>query len=176
MRAIVLILSLAAPAVLAQLSPEPGIGACNVLAKPRDVNDAGEFVQPPPTPDECLFAADLVSKLLRADRRELRRVTSTRIPEPVRPEIGAGVNRRAIETWVSDELVVVAYQSMDFTGLVTNVLVADLASGTACHYPRWPADETPGQLSLEDIQDVLDGARSGDERGPTCYLRQLAEN
>jgi hypothetical protein len=174
MRAVVLIFGIAAAPALAQILPEPGMGACNVVAKPREVNDAGEFVQPLPTPDECLFAADLVSKLLRADRSELRRVTNARIPAPVRPEIGAGVNDRAIETWASDDLVVVAYQSMDFTGLVTNVLVADLESGTACHYPRWPTGDTPGQLSLEDIQEVLEATRSADEQGPTCYLRELA--
>jgi hypothetical protein len=174
MRIFALVLSLAAPAALAQLSPEPGIGDCYVIAKPREVNDAGELVQPPPTADECLFAADLTAKLLRADRRELRRVTSARIPAPVRPEIGADVNGRAIETWVSDELVVVAWQTSDFTGSVTSVLVADLASGTACHYPRWPTADTPGQLSLEDIQNVLGAARSGDGPGLTCYLRQLS--
>jgi hypothetical protein len=172
MRAVVLIFSITAAPALAQLAPEPGIGACNVIAQPRAVNDAGEFVQPPPTPDECLFAADLVSKFLQSDRRALRRITSTRIPAPVQPEIGAGIDRRSIETWASDELVVVAYQSMDFTGLVTNVVVADLESGTACHYPRWPTGDTPGQLSLEDIQEVLEAARD-DEQGPTCYLREL---
>lgn len=174
MRSIVLMLLLAAHAATAQPAAEPESPLCNVVARPPDLNEAGEFVRPPPTPDECLFAGDLVQKLLGANRRGFRMTTNFRqLPGSLRPEIGADAMAQPIVTWESDELIVVAYRSSDVTGPVTNVIVADKTVGAVCRYPRFPTSKSPRSLSLAEIQDVLDAGLAGERETPTCYLREI---
>jgi hypothetical protein len=172
MRVLGLIIVFGVPAAFAQ--PAPDAFGCNVISQSTDINEAGEFVRPPPTPDQCLFAADLITQLLRTDARKVRRVTrATAIPYPVRIRIGSGLDDQDTVTWTTGNLVIVAYRTRDFTGTGTSVEIADLESGTVCHYPRWPTSKTPRQLSLREIQEVLEGGLTGDEPVPTCYLREL---
>lgn len=135
-------------------------------------------MRPPPTPDECLFVADLLGKLKRAEPSKLRRTTNVRrIPDPLLAQIAPDVKGLQLVTWISDQLVVVAYRSEDFSGVATNLLVADLEMGTVCHYPRWPTDDSPWELTLREIQEVLDSnrqGRSGTQTAPTCYLSELS--
>lgn len=175
-RALLLIALLAAQTAVAQESA-PAASHCNVVSGSVEVDDEGRFVRPPPTPDECLFVADLLGKLERAEPSNLRRTTNVRwIPDPLLAQIAPDVNGQQLVTWISEELVVVAYRSEDFSGQATNVLVADLEMGTVCHYPRWPTDDAPWELTLRKIQEVLDSSRSGrlgTRTAPTCYLGEL---
>jgi hypothetical protein len=178
MRGAFLIVALAVCAARITLAQAPGAGSersgCNVVAQSTEVDDEGRFVRPPPTPDQCLFAAALVTKFLEVDAKKVRRTTSFgRLPYPVQAQIGTGLDYRDSVIWVVGELVIIAYLTDDFTGAATNVLVADVEAGTACRYLRWPTGELPRQLSLRDIQELLAAGRSGDESAPTCYLREL---
>lgn len=175
-RTLLLIGLVAGQAAVAQDSA-PASSRCNVVSGSVEVDEQGRFVRPPPTPDECLFVADLVGKLQRAEPSELRRTTNVRrIPDPLLAQIAPDVNSRQLVIWISDQLVIVAYRSEDFSGPATNVLVADLEMGTVCNFPRWPTDDAPWELTLREIQEGLDSSRpgrSGARTAPACYLSEL---
>jgi hypothetical protein len=178
-RALLPIALMAAQGAVAQ-EPAPAASRCNVVSGSVEVDDQGRFVRPPPTPDECLFVADLVGKLERSEPSKLRRTTNVRrIPDPLLAQIAPDVNSRQLAIWISDQLVVIAYRSEDFSGPATNVLVADLEMGTVCRYPRWPTDDAPYELTLREIQEVLDSSRSGrpgTRAVPPCYLSEFGSD
>ena len=183
-------LLLLARAALAQDEAGAVAGDCNVISGSIDVTDRGEIVQPLPSPEDCAAAEELIDKFLSMDRRDFRRSVERKpTPGNVRTEIGRRApfgrpwtpydiesilpDHEHIVTYESDTIVVIVYESSDFTGDVLSVLVADLTTLKACNFPRWPETRDPRSLSVDDIQAILDPGLSGDRPTPACYLKPL---
>jgi hypothetical protein len=183
-------LLLLARAALAQDEAGAVTGDCNVISRPIDVNERGEIVQPPPSPEDCAAATDLLDKFLAMDRRDFQRIVERKpTPGNVRTEIGRRApfgrvwtpydiesllpDHEHIVTYESDSIVVIVYESSDFTGDVLSVLVADMTTLKACNFPRWPETRDPRSLSVDDIQAILDPGLAGDRPTPVCYLKPL---
>lgn len=187
MRPILPILLLATAAAQAQDRAAP----CNAVTGPADINDRGEFAVPPPTVEECDAVAALVERFLTTPPHEFRQIVSPGgIPGNVRVYIGPIApwggpwndvgrlgssipGKRHVVTWVSASMVVVVYESGDFTGFVTNVLITDRDNLKVCEYPRWPFDDDPRKLDIEDIQAAIESGRVGEREVPACHLKPL---
>ena len=189
-----LLIGLLAAAVAFGQETAPPPAACSVVAGPLDVNEAGELERPAPTAEECDRAGALEEKFLATSPGEFRRALNVsrapesvqiyvgslsrgpiRNPRPIGPGnvIGSYPERPDVVTWLSPELVVVAYRTTDFAGSATSVTLADLATLSACEYLRWSGGELPMQLSIREIQAALDRGRLGEREAPACYLRSL---
>jgi hypothetical protein len=191
MRSLLVLVLLAWRVAAGQDASGAGAGRCPVTVGPPEPDEQGRLVRPAPTADQCLFVADLMGQVLESGRA-LRRVTNdTRIPAPVRAHLGpmseygvplnrnvldpnSGSPRQHVTTWLSPELIVVLYRTQDFSGTVTSLFVADLATGTACDFPRWPGSGDPRTIAIDDIREILGDIQSGRRTTPTCSLRQLA--
>lgn len=189
MRAIYLLTLLAAQAANAQ--SEPDTAACRVITGPPDINERGELAVPAPTAEDCEKLTALIERFLATDPRDFRRVVNLEpIPGNVRVYIGRMApwgrpwnnsgsigsdlpSRRHIVTWLSEDIVVVVYETADFTGPATSVVIADRADLQVCSFPRWPFDEDPRSLSISDIQEALDSGRMADREIPVCHLDPL---
>ena len=178
--------------VAAQVAGNAG-SDCAVVTRLPEVNAAGEFVRPSPTDAECELAGSLEAKFLATPPGDFRQVRDmTRLSEPVRNYVaglgGTGTvrgpvsvqigrvpqtGRQAVVVWLGSELVVVAYRSSDLAGSSTDVLLADLATLTACNYLRWRGGELPADLRIAEIQGALEASLLGERETPACHLRQI---
>ena len=192
MRALLILVWLAAWPSLAQAPAGPTSTTCNIVTGSPDLNEAGELARPAPTDEQCARVFSLEAKFLATSPRDFRLVRNmTRLPAPVRIYVeGIGglsesrgpvnvqVGRSDHQTpstavWIGTELVVLAYRVSDLSGTSTTVVLADLDSLTACAYLRWRGGELPGNLSINEIQRALDRGRLGEREVPACNLRLL---
>jgi hypothetical protein len=191
MRAFIPMLLLAVEAALAQGQGAAASAPCKAVTGPPDINDRGEFALPTPTQAQCDAVAALVERFLAMAPRDFRRVvTLESVPGKVRVHVGriapygrpwnsdGGLGsslpgKRHVVTWLSDTIVVIVYETGDFVGPATSVLISDLENLQVCEYPRWPFDEDPRRLSIEEIQEALDSGRMADRAIPACHLEPL---
>lgn len=191
MRALVLLTILGTAPVLAQpqSAADPAAGNCRVVSRPLDVNQNGEIYQPPPSPEDCATVDALVEKFRSTDPRAFgQNVAVEGIPGPVHIYIGpmrpygpwpfgepaSRPVQRHISTWRSDKLVVVVYETSDFAGPTTTVVISDLETLTVCTYPNWPDNEDPVTLRIPEIQEIFDATRIDRQEPPPCRLGSLA--
>ena len=165
--------------------PQSAIDRCNVVTGSTEVNAEGELVRPPPTQQDCAAAEALVDKFLATARGDFRRVDIIEdVPGNVSVYVGRitpwggsvnelPVNRPHGVTWLSDRIVVVVIETSDFAGPTTTVVIADLEAHQVCEFERWPGAEDPRNLTVQEIQDVLDDGLLGAQDTVTCRISPL---
>ena len=190
MRVILILPFFAMAPAFAQPAAGTGGDACKVISRPLDVNAAGEIYQPPPSTDDCAAADALVEKFQSMGPRDFDQIVAVEgIPGPVHVYVGPlrpyGMPRpidsppgslplqRHIATFRSDKLVIVVYETSDFSGPTTTVVIADLETLTVCTYASWPDNEDPATLRIPEIQAVLDEDHVDRFGTPTCRLGTL---
>jgi len=164
---------------------------CNVVTGPADITEDGRFAVPEPTAEQCDAVAALVEKFLGADPRDFRRTVEVEgIPGNVRVSIGRLYpwgrpgpigsiegdlpNQRHVVTWRMDNLTVVVYQTDDFLGTASTVLIADQEGFRVCKFPRWPFEGDPRRISIDDIQRALRDGLAADASFAACRLEVLS--
>jgi hypothetical protein len=179
------LLVLGSASVFAQEPGAPIAGDCNVVTGSPDVNADGEFVRPPVTPEHCAAAEALVEEFLAMSRGEFRRVdVLDDVPGNVSIYMGRmtpwggsvdrlPLNGRRDVIWLSDRIVVVVIESADITGPTTTVVISNIETRQVCRFERWPGAEEPRNLTVAEIQDVLDRGLLGDQPAPACRLEEL---
>jgi hypothetical protein len=172
-------------ASLAQEAAAPGAGRCDVITGSPELNAEGKFVLPPVTPEDCAAAEMIVDEFLAMSRGEFRRVDLIEdIPGNVSIYVGRMMpwggsidelptNRRHGVTWLSGRIIVVVTETSDFAGPTTTVVIADLETRQVCEFPRWPGAGDPRNLTVPEIQEVLDRGLKGDQSAPSCHLSSL---
>jgi len=163
---------------------------CNVITGPPDITEDGTFARPEPSPEQCDAVAALVEKFLSTDPRDFRRtVALEEIPGNVRVSIGRIgpwgpprpigsiegdlPDKRHVVTWRTDKLTVVVYQTDEFSGPATAVLIADHEGFRICNFPRWPFEGDPRRISIDDIQRALKDGLAAEASFPACRLDVL---
>lgn len=171
--------------VAAQEPGSPSAGGCNVIAGSPDVNADGEFVRPPVTPEHCAAAEALVEEFLGMSRGDFRRIEVLEdVPGNVSVYMGrmtpwgGSVDRLPLNAqrdviWISDRVVVVVIRTSDFTGPTTTVVITDLGTRKVCRFERWPGGEDPRNLTVAEIQEILDRGLLGNQTAPACHLEEL---
>ena len=169
----------------AQESAAPADGGCNVVTGSLDVNEEGELVRPPLKPEDCAAAEALVEEFLAMSRGDFRRVEVLKdVPGNLSVYLGrmtpwgGSVDRLPLDArrdviWMSDRIIVVVIQTSDFAGLTTTVVITDIETRQVCRFERWPGAEDPRNLSVAEIQEILDRGLLGNQPAPACRLEQL---
>jgi len=185
LKSLLALLLLVGANVAAQEPGTPGSARCNVIAGSPDVNADGEFVRPPVTPEHCAAAEALVEEFFAMSRGDFRRVDLIEdIPGNVSVYMGRMTpwggsvdqlpyNRRHGVTWLSDRIVVVVTETSDFAGPTTTVVIANIETRQVCRFERWPGAEDPRNLTVTEIQEVLDRGLLGGQSAPACRLAEL---
>lgn len=179
------VLVLGSTRVAAQEPRAPSAGGCNVTTGSPRVNADGEFVRPPVTPEDCAAAEALVDEFLEMSRGEFRRVEVLEdLPGTVSVYMGRmtpwggsvdrlPMNGRRDVIWLSDRIVVVVVETTDIAGPTTTVVITNIGTRQVCRFERWPGSEGPQNLTVAEIQEVLDRGLSGNQPAPACRLDEL---
>ncbi len=178
-------LVLGSASVVAQEPGAPAAGGCNVIAGSPDVNEDGEFVRPPVTPEACAAAEALVEEFLGMSCGDFRRVEVLEdVPGNVSIYMGRmtpwggsvdrlPLNARRDVIWMSDRIIVVVIRTADIAGPTTTVVITDFETRQVCRFERWPGGEDPRNLTVAEIQEVLDRGLLGNQPTPACNLEEL---
>jgi hypothetical protein len=165
--------------------PAESRGDCNVVAGSLEVNEEGELARPPVRLEDCIAAEALVEEFLEMSRGDFRRVEVLEdVPGNVSVYMGRmtpwggsvdrlPLNGRRDVVWLSDRLVVVVVQTSDMAGPTTTVVIANTETRQVCRFERWPGAEDPRNLTVDEIQEVLDRGLLGDQPAPACRLAML---
>jgi hypothetical protein len=51
--------------------------------------------------------------------------------------------------------------------------MSNIETRQVCRFERWPGAEEPRNLTVAEIQDVLDRGLLGDQPAPACRLEEL---
>ena len=169
---------------VAQEPASSGAG-CNVVTGSLDVNEEGELVRPPVTPEDCAAAEALIEEFLEMSRGDFRRIEVLEdVPGNVSVYMGrmtpwgGSVDRLPLNgqrdvIWMSDRVIVVVIRTSDFAGPSTTVVITDIETGQVCRFERWPGAEDPRNLTVAEIQEVLDRGLLGNQPAPACRLEEL---